>query len=144
MREIIRLFNKRPIEVQERGKVTHKIILSVQHLDPNQKIEAGYTGDKSDEKNLAREIIMDLGQYPYGEGKYIGGVFFSRIDFNLHPSGGFTTSFHVYMENGKLIVGVEEVTDSNFEFDGVRLSLFDKDKSLKWRRMLTDKSRKRK
>jgi hypothetical protein len=101
----------------------HRIILSVQHLDENQKIDAGYGHDTADPEKLAREIIMDLGPTPSEESGLFGGVFFSRIDFNLTPRGGFKDTFHVHWENGKLMVGVQEVTDEFLECDGVRVSL---------------------
>ncbi len=102
----------------------NKILLSVNHLDEKQKIEAAYAHDlAADPKNIARQIIMEM-DGDEGESGTMGGIFFNRVDYNLHPSGAYTTSFHAHMEGGRLMVGVEEVTNEHNEFDGVRVSLF--------------------
>jgi hypothetical protein len=101
-----------------------KIILSVDHLDENQKIHAGYAHDTLDVNTLARKIMMDLGPTLNDEGGLFGGTFFFRVDFNLSPNGAMmTNSFHAHQENGQLMIGTTEFKGKYMEFDGIRIAI---------------------
>ena len=111
------------VENQIERENHHRILLSVSHLSGGQKVLAGYSHERAKDKNLAREILMDLGREPTGESGFMGGVFFSRVDFDLDKGGAILTIFHAHWKNNKLMVGIIEVEDEYLEFDGVRVSL---------------------